>query len=271
MMLIIPAKASEKPGEYLKAVAIIDQPVFDTRQQELGELEDLVIKRNGRVKKALISIGGVLEMADKLISVKYKSLKFAQDKILLDVNRKQLTDKPEFDYYENGLFASYHQRLFPHGMMPGPYGPSPGRMPPGYHMRWSEEGSRAPKTGAQMHEDRYPPDDRRYFQHHGRGMYGWQGIHDPWNWAYYPARMLASVVIGQSVINKQGEDVATVEDLIIGTNGSVEKLILSYGGFLDIGDNLVGVPYRPIGFTNRGITYDITRRELEKQPRYSYE
>jgi sporulation protein YlmC with PRC-barrel domain len=80
--------------------------------------------------------------------------------------------------------------------------------------------------------------------------------------------MLASVILGQAVVNKEREEVAIVEDLLISTAGKVEQLILSYGGFLDIGDNLVAVPYRTIGFTSRGITYDITRRELESLPKY---
>jgi sporulation protein YlmC with PRC-barrel domain len=96
-----------------------------------------------------------------------------------------------------------------------------------------------------------------------------RGYYYSGNWAYYPAQMLASVVLGQTVINKQGEQVATVEDLIISTTGKVKQLILSYGGFLYIGDNLVAVPYRPIGFTSGGITYDITSRELKKLPKLS--
>jgi len=82
-------------------------------------------------------------------------------------------------------------------------------------------------------------------------------------------QMLANIVLGQTVINKQGEDVATVEDLIVGAEGKVTALILSYGGFLGIDDKLVKVPYRPIGFTDVGITYDITRRELEKLPKFN--
>ncbi len=91
--------------------------------------------------------------------------------------------------------------------------------------------------------------------------------YNPWDWAFYPARMLVSVILGQAVIDKQGEEVATVEDLIISTAGKVDQLILSYGSFLYYGDKRVAVPYRPIGFTNRGITYDITRREIENLPK----
>jgi sporulation protein YlmC with PRC-barrel domain len=81
--------------------------------------------------------------------------------------------------------------------------------------------------------------------------------------------MLASTLLGQTVINKYGDEVATVEDLIIGTEGKVKALILSYGSFLDFNDKLVTVPFRPIGFTDVGITYDITARELQNQQKFS--
>jgi hypothetical protein len=141
-------------------------------------------------------------------------------------------------------------------------------MPPGYRQRWSDEGVRIPHSGPQGEGDQEQPNDRPYSRYRDEGRPGMRNWYNPWSWAYYPARMLATVILGQGVVNKQGEEVATVEDLIIGTAGKVEQLILSYGGFLDIGNRLVAVPYRAIGFTNRGITYDITRRELENLPKF---
>jgi sporulation protein YlmC with PRC-barrel domain len=272
-VVLTPAKASENPNGSLRAGAVIDQPVFSKQGQELGELEDLVIKRNGSVKKALISVGGLLEMGEKLISVNYRSLEFADRKIILDTSRKQLENQPDFDYRKHDLFTNYHYRLYPHYMVPGPYLAPGGRYGPhGHTGRLREESRRAPGSGFQPDTEKSQPDDEPYYRRDGEHMYedmhGMQSWRRSWNRAYYPARMAASVILGQAVVNKQGEEVAAVEDLVINASGKVEKLIFSYGGFLDIGDKLVAVPYRPIGFTHRGITYDITRRDLEKLPEY---
>jgi len=185
----------------------------------------------------------------------YRSVKFTGEKITIDVTKKQLNERPQFDYREHGLFTNYHYRLHPYGIMPGPGWPRGRALPPGYQKRWEEE-------------DEGRPSDRQYYRFHGADMPGRRYWYDPWKWAYYPAQMLASVIIGQTVVNKQGEEVATLEDLVISSENRIETLILSYGGFLDIDDKLVAVPYRPIGFTKVGITYDITKRELENQPKF---
>ena len=266
------AWASENPERSIMAADIIDQPVFNSQGKELGELEDLVIKRNESVKKTLISIGGVLEVGEKLVCARYKSVKFSGDKIILDVTQEQLNDQPEFDYRKHGLFTTYHYRpygLMPDGMMPGPFGPHGEAMPLGYYERWRGEGDRIPRSGLQGYEDENQPYGRQYFRHHGRDTREMNDWHLSWNRAYFPARMLASIVLGQTVINKQGEEVATVEDLIINAEGKIKAFILSYGDFLDFADKLVAVPFRPIGFTRVGITYDITSRELKKLPKFS--
>jgi len=74
-VISVPVWASENPESSLRVAAIIDQPVFNSEGQELGELEDFVIKRNGTVKKALISVGGILDVGDKLVPAKYRSVK----------------------------------------------------------------------------------------------------------------------------------------------------------------------------------------------------
>lgn len=94
--LSIQAQGSENASGPLNAGTIIDQPVFDTQGQELGELEDLVIKRNGSVKRALISIGGVLEMGDKLVAVPYRSIGFTNRGITYDITAKELENQPRY-------------------------------------------------------------------------------------------------------------------------------------------------------------------------------
>jgi sporulation protein YlmC with PRC-barrel domain len=266
--LSTPAGALENTERSVRAGAIIDQTVFNVQGQELGELEDLVIKRNGTVKKALISVGGFLEVGGKLVSVKYKSLRFVDKKIVSDITKKQLDEYPEFDYRKKDLFTTYHYRLHPYGIMPGPYGTYGREMPPGYREQWTDQPGLRPRSGSHGYGSENQPGDRSSFRHSRGDMHRMKNWYSPWGKAYFPAQMLASVVLGQTVVNKHGEEVAIVEDIIISTAGKVKDLVFSYGGFLDIGDRLVAVPYRPVGFTSRGITYDITARELENRQKF---
>ena len=53
----------------------------------------------------------------------------------------------------------------------------------------------------------------------------------------------AEQVIGLDVQNANGEDIGEVENLVIGPEGDVDGLILEVGGFLDIGDTHLMVPW----------------------------
>lgn len=53
----------------------------------------------------------------------------------------------------------------------------------------------------------------------------------------------ATSLIGDGVRNANGEDLGKIEDLMIDTaSGKVEYAVLSFGGFLGIGDKLFAVP-----------------------------
>jgi sporulation protein YlmC with PRC-barrel domain len=47
--------------------------------------------------------------------------------------------------------------------------------------------------------------------------------------------------LGAKVVNKDGQTVGTIDDLIIGSGGQVEGVILGVGGFLGVGEKKIGV------------------------------
>ena len=57
----------------------------------------------------------------------------------------------------------------------------------------------------------------------------------------------ASSLIGNDVENPQGEDLGTIKDLMIDTGtGQVEYYVLSFGGFLGMGNKLLAIPPQAI-------------------------
>jgi len=54
----------------------------------------------------------------------------------------------------------------------------------------------------------------------------------------------SSTIASDSVRNTQGEDLGEVKDLMIDpSNGKVEYAVLSFGGFLGMGDKYFAVPF----------------------------
>lgn len=61
----------------------------------------------------------------------------------------------------------------------------------------------------------------------------------------------SSKLVGLTVKNTQGEDVGTINDLVISVaDGKVAYAALSHGGVLGIGDKLFAVPFRELKFTH---------------------
>lgn len=82
--------------------------------------------------------------------------------------------------------------------------------------------------------------------------------------------MLASKIIGTKVKNNAGENVGTIDDLVIRPNDQVVMAVVSVGGFLGIGDRKVAVPWSDLSVstTDRSIVYDVTKQQLEQKPEF---
>lgn len=78
----------------------------------------------------------------------------------------------------------------------------------------------------------------------------------------------ASKIIGMDVVNREGEKVGDVEDIVLDQKGNVTYAVVSTGGFLGVGDKLHAVPWRSLQ-TNTGtdkFLLDVDREKLRKAP-----
>jgi sporulation protein YlmC with PRC-barrel domain len=62
--------ANQQQG--LRATKIIDAVVKNDRGEEVGEVDDLIMSRNGKVKKVILSVGGFLKIGEKLVAVPFR-------------------------------------------------------------------------------------------------------------------------------------------------------------------------------------------------------
>jgi sporulation protein YlmC with PRC-barrel domain len=84
----------------------------------------------------------------------------------------------------------------------------------------------------------------------------------------------ASEFIGYKVQNPAGEDLGEIEDLIVDTGSSqVKYAVLSFGGFLDIGDKLFAIPLDAIQFNQeeKAFILDVDQEKLEQAPGFERE
>ncbi|MBN9508959.1 MAG: PRC-barrel domain-containing protein [Alphaproteobacteria bacterium] len=81
----------------------------------------------------------------------------------------------------------------------------------------------------------------------------------------------ASKVNGTSVYNEAGEKLGSVYDVILNkASGRTEYAIMSFGGFLGIGDSYHPLPWQAMRYDERqgGYVVDLDRSRLEGAPSY---
>ncbi len=86
----------------------------------------------------------------------------------------------------------------------------------------------------------------------------------------------ASTISGTNVKNMENKNIGKIQDLMIDLkNGNVVYAVLSFGGFLGIGDKYFAVPIEALKFsTNDGvreIMIDINKERLENAPGFDKE
>jgi hypothetical protein len=78
--------------------------------------------------------------------------------------------------------------------------------------------------------------------------------------------------VGTAVYNRQGEHLGSVYNLMIDKySGQVAYAVMSFGGFLGMGESYHPLPWRTLTYDTRqgGYVVDLDRTRLEKAPSYT--
>ena len=79
----------------------------------------------------------------------------------------------------------------------------------------------------------------------------------------------ASTLIGDPVRNLDGDDLGKIEDFMVDLDtGCIVYAVLSFGGFLGLGDKLFAIPWASleVDLDEEGFRLDIDQETLEKAP-----
>ena len=82
-----------------------------------------------------------------------------------------------------------------------------------------------------------------------------------------PHVLSADSLEGTKVVNKAGDSLGKIEDLMIDISGGrVRYAVLSFGGFLGFGDKYFAIPWSALDVDtdHEQIVFDVTKERLEK-------
>ena len=85
----------------------------------------------------------------------------------------------------------------------------------------------------------------------------------------HPNVLSATAVLGDAVVNRAGESLGKIEELMLDLEkGRVAYAILSLGGFLGMGEKLFAVPFEALKLdaSREHFTLDVDKNKLMKAP-----
>lgn len=82
----------------------------------------------------------------------------------------------------------------------------------------------------------------------------------------------AESLIGADVMGPNNEKVASVDDIIVGPNGSIQYVVLTDGGFLGLADKLVALRYNDVMTNSSGkLMTNLTEQDYERFTEFNYD
>jgi PRC-barrel domain protein len=89
----------QKVAAGYRASKVIGNSVLNDANETIGKVDDLLVTRDGKEPYVVLSIGGFLGMGTHMVVVRYDSLKFDDNKIVLPGGTKDgLKMLPTFEY-----------------------------------------------------------------------------------------------------------------------------------------------------------------------------
>ena len=92
--------------------------------------------------------------------------------------------------------------------------------------------------------------------------------------AKYKDIVPAKTVLGSTVVNANYEDLGKIEDLVLDAGaGRIAYAVLSFGGFLGLGDKYFAIPWNSFQFhvAEKRIVLNVDKKLLEEAPGFDQE
>jgi sporulation protein YlmC with PRC-barrel domain len=259
---------------------LLGKDVRTQRGEEVGEIEDVIFSRQGRISHFLLSINeGFLGIGGKTVAVRPDRIRFgAQEYAVFNGTENDLENMPEVDlwafrpsyrgYYGPGwgsYGAPYGRPYYGPGRGYGP-GYGPGAYPP-------VEGQFQDRNYQQDQGFQQQPQRREYYQDSRQGraeMRQSQRGQKGQMQTGMSRGMSGDFFLGAPVYNHWNDNLGSVEDLVVDPSSSrITHAVIGVGGVLGIGEQEVVIPFNQLRHVGPyTVLYRGTQEQLEQMPEY---
>jgi sporulation protein YlmC with PRC-barrel domain len=95
-------KLTAEPGDSVSVTEYYKQNVYDTSDNTIGEVSDVLLDKDGHVTAVILSVGGFLGLGAKYVSVPFNALRMTEKDgkryLVMDTTKEALTSAPGYQY-----------------------------------------------------------------------------------------------------------------------------------------------------------------------------
>jgi sporulation protein YlmC with PRC-barrel domain len=234
------------------ATEIIGKQVYSSAAMDaehIGDVNNLVIGDDGAVAAVIIGVGGFLGIGEKNVAVSMDELQWvaAEDntwRYVLATTKEALNSAPSFEWTDDEPMDTAAAPMQGDDAMAVDQ-TATGTAAPADNM------VAAPAAGTRM-----DPLNRN-------------GLTD-----FDESKLTAEELIGTNVYGTNDEHIGAIGDLALNEDGTIDAIIIDFGGFLGIGTKPVAVAFENLDFladpnNNRSLVLPITREQMEAAPAFN--
>ena len=103
----LPAFAADnmQTAEELRTSQLVGSKVYNNANDNIGSIEDIILKPDGSIDEVVLSVGGFLGMGDKYVAVPFSDLKITRDgsslKIVTLATKDSLKALPDYQFFKS--------------------------------------------------------------------------------------------------------------------------------------------------------------------------
>jgi sporulation protein YlmC with PRC-barrel domain len=90
------------PSDALTISTYYDQDVYDSQNNKIGDVKDILLDKEGRVSAVIVGVGGMLGVGEKDVAVPFNALKIAEKDgdryLVMNTTKEALEKAPGYSY-----------------------------------------------------------------------------------------------------------------------------------------------------------------------------
>jgi sporulation protein YlmC with PRC-barrel domain len=228
------------------AAELIGDSVENADGEVLGDIETLVVTKEGAIKHVVIGVGGFLGIGEKEVAVPWDQIEVVpeEDRIIANISREELEASPEFEWPL--ITARDDAMTTPTGEQTTMIVDADGDGVDDAleaEQAVDQAADEAEQAADEAAEEAEQAADEAEETMDEAADDTAQAVDDAGQTLQPQAQFLAGSLIGARILSHEDEEVGEVDDVVMAADGSVQGVITEVGGFLGIDEKQVMISW----------------------------